>query len=191
MKADATLYQTLRIVDANLNRIGEGLRLLENLARLLLNDATLSQQLKAMRHSLITGDQSFNQQLLQAREVRRLIDRSSPDHELRLARQDRFNQLADVGGAVLIVGIRIDDDVRAVPHALVQARQKGGGESLITRKLHDVVDATAPSDLDRPIRASVIDDQPLNNLHAFHAARQLGKRDRQRLLFVVAGNLND
>ncbi|GAI46473.1 unnamed protein product, partial [marine sediment metagenome] len=30
--------RTLRIIDANLNRIGEGLRLLEDLARLLLND---------------------------------------------------------------------------------------------------------------------------------------------------------
>jgi len=59
--------QTLRIVDANLNRIGEGLRLLEDVARLLLNDATLTQQLKTMRHKLVTGDRSFNQQLLQAR----------------------------------------------------------------------------------------------------------------------------
>ena len=65
---DATSYQTLRIVDANLNRIGEGLRLLEDLARLLLNDATLTQQLKTMRHSLITSDWSFNQQLLQSRD---------------------------------------------------------------------------------------------------------------------------
>ncbi len=30
--------KTLRIIDANLNRIGEGLRFLEDLARLLLND---------------------------------------------------------------------------------------------------------------------------------------------------------
>jgi len=64
---EATSYQTLRIIDANLNRIGEGLRLLENLARLLLNDATLTQQLKTMRHELVTSDQSFNQQLLQSR----------------------------------------------------------------------------------------------------------------------------
>ncbi len=60
--------QTLRIIDANLNRIGEGLRLLEDLARLLLNDATLTQQLKTMRHELVTSDWSFNQQLLQSRD---------------------------------------------------------------------------------------------------------------------------
>ena len=66
--SEAISYQTLRIIDANLNRIGEGLRLLEDLARLLLNDATLTQQLKTMRHELITSDWSFNQQLLQSRD---------------------------------------------------------------------------------------------------------------------------
>jgi|TARA_B100000315_G_C14528859_1_gene565170 thiamine-phosphate pyrophosphorylase len=59
--------QTLRIVDASLNRIGEGLRLLEDVARLTLNDATLNQQLKTMRHELITVSPALNQQLLQAR----------------------------------------------------------------------------------------------------------------------------
>ena len=59
--------QILRIIDANLNRIGEGLRLLEDVARLLLNDATLTQQLKTMRHQLIRGDWSLQQELLQAR----------------------------------------------------------------------------------------------------------------------------
>jgi len=66
--SEALSYQTLRIIDANLNRIGEGLRLLEDLARLLLNDATLTQQLKTMRHELVTSDWSFNQQLLQSRD---------------------------------------------------------------------------------------------------------------------------
>lgn len=59
--------QTLRIVDTNLNRIGESLRLLEDMARLLLNDATLSKQLKAMRHELAPKELSTKEQLLQAR----------------------------------------------------------------------------------------------------------------------------
>ena len=57
-----------RIVDASLNRIGEGLRLLEDSARLMLNDATLTQQLKNMRHELVRSDWSIQQQLLQARD---------------------------------------------------------------------------------------------------------------------------
>jgi len=64
---EAIPNQTLRIIDANLNRIGEGLRLLEDLARLLLNDTALTQQLKTMRHEILKGDWPFQQQLLQAR----------------------------------------------------------------------------------------------------------------------------
>ena len=64
---EAISRQTLRIIDANLNRIGEGLRFLEDLARLVLNDAPLTQQLKTMRHEMLRGDWSFQQQLLQAR----------------------------------------------------------------------------------------------------------------------------
>ncbi len=60
--------RTLRIIDASLNRVGEGLRLLEDIARLLLNDATLTQQLKTVRHELLRGDYSFHQQLLQFRD---------------------------------------------------------------------------------------------------------------------------
>jgi len=60
--------EILRIIDASLNRIGEGLRLLEDSARLMLNDATLTQQLKNMRHELVRSDWSVQQQLLQARD---------------------------------------------------------------------------------------------------------------------------
>jgi len=67
--SEATPRLTLRIIDANLNRIGEGLRFLENLTRLLLNDATLTQQLKTMRHELVTTDWPSYQQLLQSRDA--------------------------------------------------------------------------------------------------------------------------
>jgi len=59
--------QRLRIIDANLNRAGEGLHLLEDIVRLILNDAELTQQLKTIRHEILRGDWSFNQQLIQAR----------------------------------------------------------------------------------------------------------------------------
>jgi len=65
--SEAIPQSTLRIIDANLNRIGEGLRVLEDIARLVLNDQALTKQLKTMRHELVRSDQSFQQQLLQAR----------------------------------------------------------------------------------------------------------------------------
>ncbi len=64
---EVTFNQTWRIIDANLNRIGEGIRVLEDIARLLLNDVTLTEKLKTMRHELVRQDLSFNQQLLQSR----------------------------------------------------------------------------------------------------------------------------
>lgn len=58
---------TLRIIDANLNRIGEGLRVLEEIARLLLDDAALSQRIKDMRHEMVKVNLSLEKQFLQAR----------------------------------------------------------------------------------------------------------------------------
>ncbi len=66
---EATSRQILRIIDANLNRIGEGLRLLEDIARLILNNTFLTQQLKTMRHEIIRGSWSFHQELLQSRNA--------------------------------------------------------------------------------------------------------------------------
>ena len=66
--SEAMSEHRLRIIDANLNRAGEGLHLLEELARLMLNDANLTQQLKTIRHEILKGDWSFNQQLIQSRD---------------------------------------------------------------------------------------------------------------------------
>ncbi len=61
--------KTLRVIDANINRIGEGLRVLEDIARLVLDDAGLSQQLKDMRHELVKVDLTLEQRLLQVRNA--------------------------------------------------------------------------------------------------------------------------
>ena len=58
----------LRIIDANLNRIVEGLRVLEEMARLSLNDADLSQRLKTLRHEIAMIDTGLQQKLLHARD---------------------------------------------------------------------------------------------------------------------------
>jgi thiamine-phosphate pyrophosphorylase len=59
----------LRIVDANLNRIGEGLRVLEEFARLSLNDVDLTRQLKNMRHKMVNVAMELQKQLLRARDA--------------------------------------------------------------------------------------------------------------------------
>ncbi|MEA2086304.1 MAG: thiamine phosphate synthase [Chloroflexota bacterium] len=59
--------ERLRIIDANLNRTGEGLRFLEDIARLELDDAALTLKLKTMRHQLLESDWAFQRRLLGAR----------------------------------------------------------------------------------------------------------------------------
>ncbi len=68
MASEAMSRARLRVIDANLNRAGEGLHLLEDVARLMLDDAELTRQLKAIRHEILRGDQAFNQQLVQSRD---------------------------------------------------------------------------------------------------------------------------
>lgn len=58
-----------RSADASLNRIGEGLRFLEEIARFILNDGGLSAALKTLRHDLIIGDDALNRRLLAARDA--------------------------------------------------------------------------------------------------------------------------
>jgi thiamine-phosphate pyrophosphorylase len=63
-----TSRDIFRIVDANFNRIGEGLRVLEEFARLSLNDTSLTQQLKNLRHRLINIDRAIQGKLIAARD---------------------------------------------------------------------------------------------------------------------------
>jgi thiamine-phosphate pyrophosphorylase len=54
-----------RIIDANLNRAREGIRVVEEVARLYFDDAKLSSQLKKLRHDLTgVAKKSFDQDLL-------------------------------------------------------------------------------------------------------------------------------
>jgi thiamine-phosphate pyrophosphorylase len=61
-------HQPLRIIDANINRSSEGLRVLEDVARFLLNDAELSQRLRTLRHGLAQGTKSLGVGLLSQRD---------------------------------------------------------------------------------------------------------------------------
>ena len=60
--------KVLRIVDVNLNRLGEGLRFLEEVARFILDDTNLTQQLKNLRHDLVRTDIELDRRLLEARD---------------------------------------------------------------------------------------------------------------------------
>ncbi len=61
-------HQLLRMIDANLDRSSEGLRVLEDVARFLLNNADLRQRLKTLRHNLARETKSLRLGLLSQRD---------------------------------------------------------------------------------------------------------------------------
>ena len=59
----------LRTIDANINRISEGLRVLEDISRFIIEDADSTQQLKSVRHLLNNLVSPIGYKLLTHRDV--------------------------------------------------------------------------------------------------------------------------
>ena len=108
-----------------------------------------------------------------------LRDPAVADDHVGLAGEDRRDQLDDVGAAVLVVGVGVDDDVGAELEAGVEARLEGGREPLVVGQPDDVLDALLARDLDRAVGRAVVDDQQLDRVEAVDLARQVGDRRRQ------------
>jgi thiamine-phosphate pyrophosphorylase len=63
------------MIDANLNRSSEGLRVLEDVARFLLNDAELGHRLRTLRHDLARQTKSLRVGLLSGRDAEHDVGR--------------------------------------------------------------------------------------------------------------------
>ncbi|MFQ5462265.1 MAG: thiamine phosphate synthase [Phycisphaerae bacterium] len=66
----------LRIIDANFNRAREALRVMEEFARFVLDDARLTQACKSLRHALTQSVSEFGQHLIVRREIARDVGRT-------------------------------------------------------------------------------------------------------------------
>jgi thiamine-phosphate pyrophosphorylase len=84
--------ENLRLLDANLNRLREGIRVVEDICRYIFNDKQTSQKLKNLRHnSRITEESSASQtasatfdlyeQLLDSRDIVNDVLKSSTKSE--------------------------------------------------------------------------------------------------------------
>lgn len=63
-----------RIIDANLNRCREGLRVIEDISRFCFDNAAVSQSLKRIRHQLV-GAVKHNKKIVLSREVLKDVGR--------------------------------------------------------------------------------------------------------------------
>jgi len=101
--------QPLRIIDANLNRSSEGLRLLEDIARFILNDATLSQQLKTLRHDLAEETKPLGVKLLSHRDSERDVGAN-----LTLPSQLKGEPERDLPGVITANAKRVEESLRVI-----------------------------------------------------------------------------
>lgn len=62
-------HQILRIVDANINRISEALRVLEDIARFVVGDEEISRQFKTTRHELNRLVEEIGVHVIQTRDA--------------------------------------------------------------------------------------------------------------------------
>ena len=63
-----------RLIDANLNRLGEGIRVIEDINRYIHNNTTLTPRLKTLRHKL---QQAHNPQRIIYRDIENDIQKES------------------------------------------------------------------------------------------------------------------
>lgn len=68
-----------RILDANLNRLREGIRVIEDIARYILEDKNLTSELKTIRHQIRIDETT---KLLESRNIKTDISKNSTKSEL-------------------------------------------------------------------------------------------------------------
>jgi thiamine-phosphate pyrophosphorylase len=68
-----------RLIDANLNRLKEGIRVIEDIARYVYDDATLTHRLKSLRHQL---QKAYNSDRLIYRDIENDIQKETIQSEL-------------------------------------------------------------------------------------------------------------
>ena len=91
-----------RILDANLNRAQEGLRVCEELARFLLNDRALTGRLRRLRHGVVAATAKLpvsRRLLVAARDSKRDVSRAASDLRGRAPRTAEQTALANLARA--------------------------------------------------------------------------------------------
>lgn len=69
-----------RLIDANLNRLKEGIRVIEDINRYIYDDALITSQLKTLRHRLQT---IYSQERLYFRDINNDVQKKSIESELK------------------------------------------------------------------------------------------------------------
>jgi len=79
MTKEESTAKVERLIDANLNRLKEGIRVIEDITRYIYDDAALTPQLKALRHKL---QKAYNPDRLIYRDIENDIQKETIPSEL-------------------------------------------------------------------------------------------------------------
>ena len=79
MTKSETSEKIERLIDANLNRLKEGIRVIEDINRYIYDDKTLTASLKALRHKL---QNAYNQNRLEYRDIENDVQKETISSEL-------------------------------------------------------------------------------------------------------------
>jgi hypothetical protein len=123
--------------------------------------------------------------------MRDLRDRSCADHDLSFAFQNRLAELFDIVRAILIVGISVNNDVRAGTDRRVQSCDERSSETPIPDLTDDMMHSVRLGDLNSPVNAAIVHDENLDYVDARYVPREGIKGDGQRRFFIKARNLNN
>ena len=90
------MHKLLRIIDANLNRSREGLRVCEDIARFVLNDKKITSSFKSLRHRISSLQKKLEKiKLFKSRNVQRDIGKKTH------YREKQRKNIRDIFGANL------------------------------------------------------------------------------------------
>jgi thiamine-phosphate pyrophosphorylase len=109
-------HQLLRMIDANVNRACEGLRVLEDVARFAINDRGLSQRLRAARHDLVADNEPLHAALLSGRDSEYDVGRHAalPPIQVQRKTDTEYGSTADLLGLVTANAKRVEQALRVI-----------------------------------------------------------------------------
>jgi hypothetical protein len=100
-----------------------------------------------------------------------------------------LHQTGDVTPEVLVVTVRVDDDISPQLQTVVKTGFKSVPEAAVLRELYNMVSPMLARDDGRTISRSVIYDEDFDHVYAIDLARDVCQRCRQRIFLVETRDL--
>jgi thiamine-phosphate pyrophosphorylase len=197
------------MIDANLDRCSEGLRVLEDVARFLLNDGELSQRLKTIRHDLARETKSLTIGLLSHRDSEHDVGRlHSEDKELTMegASLRSFLDLVTANARRVEESLRVIEELAKLPEMNSMLKSAGFEQTrfaLYTLERDLISKISRRDKVERMAGLYVIlDQQFLTGSDVSEIARQIieggakviqlrDKQSKKRELLVVAQKIKE